>query len=174
MLYVIFLSFFLLGLCLQFVFRKEFIWSLDDGFLILINLLPWKWSKVFFFRQDYLLQPGLLDIFSRVLLSWVLIEFPCSFLGLYPFFTNSGVGLLDHDSSWDFLEIALLACFCAVHNHGFEMLFSFSAIVQHTPCPPFGFSILKAGLNKSVLMSVYSSSATIGNHSNPSLGMTVQ
>lgn len=67
------------------------------------------------------------------------------------------VGLLSIESSWDFLEVALLACFCAIHNHGFEMLFSFSAIVQHTPCPPLGFSILKAGLNKSVLLSVYAS-----------------
>ncbi|KAI3472681.1 hypothetical protein Pfo_030830 [Paulownia fortunei] len=70
----------------------------------------------------------------------------------------SQLGLLESDSSWDFLEIALLACFCAIHNHGFEMLFSFSAIVQHTPCPPVGFSILKAGLNKSVLLSVYATS----------------
>ncbi|XP_043719119.1 piezo-type mechanosensitive ion channel homolog isoform X3 [Telopea speciosissima] len=70
----------------------------------------------------------------------------------------SQLGLMDHVTSWDFLEIAVLACFCAVHNHGFEMLFSFSAIVQHTPCPPFGFSILSAGFNKSVLLSVYASS----------------
>ncbi|XP_042475858.1 piezo-type mechanosensitive ion channel homolog isoform X1 [Macadamia integrifolia] len=70
----------------------------------------------------------------------------------------SQLGLMDHATSWDFLEIAVLACFCAVHNHGFEMLVSFSAIVQHTPCPPFGFSILSAGLNKSVLLSVYASS----------------
>nr|GMD20021.1 piezo-type mechanosensitive ion channel homolog isoform X1 [Ipomoea batatas] len=69
----------------------------------------------------------------------------------------SQLGLLSIESSWDFLEVALLACFCAIHNHGFEMLFSFSAIVQHTPCPPLGFSILKAGLNKSVLLSVYAS-----------------
>lgn len=68
-------------------------------------------------------------------------------------------GLLEEDSSWDFLEVTLLACFCAIHNHGFEMLFSFSAIVQHAPSPPIGFSILKAGLSKSVLMSVYSSSS---------------
>ncbi|XP_073283729.1 piezo-type mechanosensitive ion channel homolog isoform X2 [Primulina huaijiensis] len=68
------------------------------------------------------------------------------------------LGLIGNDSSWDFLEIALLACFCAVHNHGFEMLFSFSAIVQHTPSPPIGFSILRAGLNKSVLLSVYATS----------------
>lgn len=55
------------------------------------------------------------------------------------------------------MEIALLACFCAIHNHGFHMLFSFSAIVQHFSCTPVGFSILKAGLNKSVLLSVYAS-----------------
>ncbi|KAK4482248.1 hypothetical protein RD792_009399 [Penstemon davidsonii] len=79
-----------------------------------------------------------------------------------------GVCLLESDSSRDFLEIALLACFCAIHNHGFEMLFSFSAIVQHTHCPPIGFSILKAGLNKSVLLSVYATSNFRGrceNHS---------
>ncbi|KAJ4842906.1 hypothetical protein Tsubulata_023830 [Turnera subulata] len=77
------------------------------------------------------------------------------------------LGLLKHESSWDFLEVALLACFCAIHNHGFEMLFSFSAIVQHTPSPPVGFSILKAGLSKSVLLSVYSSSTKIDSHANP-------
>nr|KYP71537.1 Protein FAM38B [Cajanus cajan] len=77
------------------------------------------------------------------------------------------LGLCEEDSAWDFLEVALLACFCAIHNHGFEMLFSFSAIVQHAPSPPVGFSILKAGLNKSVLLSVYASS-TVRN-SNESL-----
>ncbi|XP_057780295.1 piezo-type mechanosensitive ion channel homolog isoform X2 [Salvia miltiorrhiza] len=70
----------------------------------------------------------------------------------------SELGLVQNDSTWEFLEIALLACLCAIHNHGFEMLFSFSAIVQHTPCPPIGFGILKAGLNKSVLLSVYATS----------------
>ncbi|KAK4558511.1 hypothetical protein RGQ29_008015 [Quercus rubra] len=80
----------------------------------------------------------------------------------------SQLGLLEYDSSWDFLEVALLACFCAIHNHGFEMLFSFSAIVQHTPSLPVGFSILKAGLNKSVLLSVYASSTTKYSHDNPS------
>ncbi|XP_030552431.1 piezo-type mechanosensitive ion channel homolog isoform X1 [Rhodamnia argentea] len=69
----------------------------------------------------------------------------------------SQLGLLDRDSSWDFLEIALLACFCAIHNHGFDMLFSFSAVVQHSPSTPIGFGILKAGLSKSVLLSVYAS-----------------
>ncbi|XP_027363086.1 piezo-type mechanosensitive ion channel homolog isoform X4 [Abrus precatorius] len=33
------------------------------------------------------------------------------------------------------------------------------AIVQHAPSPPIGFGILKAGLNKSVLLSVYASSS---------------
>lgn len=86
-------------------------------------------------------------------------------------FYGSFAGLLEKESSWDFLEIALLACFCAIHNHGFEMLFSFSAIVQHTPSLPFGFSILKAGLNKSVLLSVYASSSTNYSHENPSYGI---
>ncbi|XP_043708760.1 piezo-type mechanosensitive ion channel homolog isoform X1 [Telopea speciosissima] len=78
--------------------------------------------------------------------------------GSYTMEVLSQLGLLDHASSWDFLEIAVLGCFCVVHNHGFELLFSFSAMVQHTPCPPFGFSILRAGLNKSVLLSVCASS----------------
>uniref|UniRef100_A0A803MX47 Piezo non-specific cation channel R-Ras-binding domain-containing protein n=1 Tax=Chenopodium quinoa TaxID=63459 RepID=A0A803MX47_CHEQI len=72
------------------------------------------------------------------------------------------------DSSWDFLETALLACFCTIHNHGFDMLFSFSAFVQHTPYPPVGFSVLKAGLNKSVLLSVYCSSASGDSSNGPS------
>ncbi|XVE77731.1 hypothetical protein DITRI_Ditri13aG0086100 [Diplodiscus trichospermus] len=80
----------------------------------------------------------------------------------------SQLGLLKHHSSWDFLEIALLACFCAIHNHGFEMLFSLSAIVQHTPSPPVGLSILRAGLNKSVLLSVYASPNTPNCHDNHS------
>ncbi|KAI4301305.1 hypothetical protein L6164_034596 [Bauhinia variegata] len=78
------------------------------------------------------------------------------------------LGLLEEDSSWDFLEVTLLACFCAIHNHGFDMLFSFSAIVQHAPSPPIGFSILKAGLNKSVLLSVYSSSIVRSSDDSPS------
>ncbi|KAL3626048.1 hypothetical protein CASFOL_029597 [Castilleja foliolosa] len=80
--------------------------------------------------------------------------------GSISFEVLSQLGFLERDSPWDFLEIALLACFCAIHNHGFEMLFSFSAIVQHTPFPPVGFSILRAGLNKSVLLSVYATSNT--------------
>ncbi|GAB4841187.1 hypothetical protein Ancab_021931 [Ancistrocladus abbreviatus] len=80
----------------------------------------------------------------------------------------SELGLLNSDGPWDFLEIALLACFCAVHNHGFEMLFSFSAIVQHTPYLPVGFRVLKAGLNKSVLLSVYATSTTRDGNDEPS------
>ncbi|XP_071738279.1 piezo-type mechanosensitive ion channel homolog [Rutidosis leptorrhynchoides] len=80
----------------------------------------------------------------------------------------SQLGLLERDSSWDFVEIALLACFCAIQKHGHKLLFSFSAIVQHTPCTPVGFSILKAGLNKSVLLSVYESGNTAENNDNPS------
>uniref|UniRef100_A0A2N9ELV3 Piezo-type mechanosensitive ion channel homolog domain-containing protein n=1 Tax=Fagus sylvatica TaxID=28930 RepID=A0A2N9ELV3_FAGSY len=71
----------------------------------------------------------------------------------------SHLGLLNHTSSWDFMKIALLACCCAIHNHGLDMLFSFSAIVQQTPCPPVGFTILRAGLMKSVLLSVYTSTS---------------
>ncbi|KAF2298634.1 hypothetical protein GH714_024432 [Hevea brasiliensis] len=37
-------------------------------------------------------------------------------------------------------------------------------IVQHTPSPPVGFSILKAGLNKSVLLSVYASQTAKYSH----------
>ncbi|GMJ11794.1 PIEZO1 [Hibiscus trionum] len=69
----------------------------------------------------------------------------------------SQLGSFNHVNSGDFLKIAVLACFSAIHNHGFEMLLSFSAIVQHTPCPPIGFSILRAGLLKSVILTVYTS-----------------
>uniref|UniRef100_A0A7N0TA13 Piezo non-specific cation channel R-Ras-binding domain-containing protein n=1 Tax=Kalanchoe fedtschenkoi TaxID=63787 RepID=A0A7N0TA13_KALFE len=71
----------------------------------------------------------------------------------------SELGLLKQSNSGDLSKIAVLACFCAIHNHGFETLFSFSVIVQHTPRPPIGFSILKAGLSKSVILSVYTSSS---------------
>ncbi|KAK6243143.1 hypothetical protein QUC31_009552 [Theobroma cacao] len=67
----------------------------------------------------------------------------------------SQLGSFTHANSGDLLKIAVLACFSAIHNHGFEMLLSFSAIVQHTPWPPIGFSILRAGLLKSVILSVY-------------------
>lgn len=72
----------------------------------------------------------------------------------------SQLGLSRHTSLRDFVEIGVLLCFCALQNHGLKLLFSLSAIVQHTPHPPFGFSILKAGLNKSVLLSVYASSGS--------------
>ncbi|KAL5566153.1 hypothetical protein UlMin_029317 [Ulmus minor] len=67
----------------------------------------------------------------------------------------SALGLFNQTSCGDFLPITLLACFCSLHNHGFDTLYSFSAIVQHAPSPPVGFSILRAGLIKSVLLSVY-------------------
>ncbi|KAK1398972.1 piezo-type mechanosensitive ion channel-like [Heracleum sosnowskyi] len=83
----------------------------------------------------------------------------------------SQLGLVDYDSTWDFVEIAVLACFCAIQNHGSEMLLSFSAFVRNTPCRPLGFSILRAGLNKSVLLSIYSSRATRSSHANFSNGV---
>ncbi|MBA0617615.1 hypothetical protein Godav_027042 [Gossypium davidsonii] len=110
------------------------------------------------FALLYLLQ---IDLISNAL------EQKCSSI----FEIMSQLGVLKHHSSWNFLEIALLGCFCAIHNHGFEVLFSFSAIVQHTPCPPVGFSILRAGLNKSVLLSVYVSPNTSFCYDNPSYGI---
>lgn len=68
-------------------------------------------------------------------------------------------GVSGHTQLRDFVEIGVLLCFCALQDHGLKLLFSLSSIVQHTPHPPFGFSILKAGLNKSVLLSVYASSS---------------
>ena len=113
--------------------------------------------------------------FLCIYFSFGLIVFSFSFLvgfrvWLYHF-TWTDVGLLEHDHSWDSLEIAMLACCCAVHKHGFDVLFSFSAMVQHTPNPPIGFSILKAGLNKSVLLSIYSSSTTRDCNDNRSHGI---
>lgn len=66
----------------------------------------------------------------------------------------------------------MLACFSAIHNHGFEMLLSFSAIVQHTPWPPIGFSILRAGLLKSVILSVYTRASGESQETNFSHGIT--
>lgn len=80
-------------------------------------------------------------------------------------------GLLNHTSG-DFMKIAVLACFCAIHNHGLDMLFSFSAIVQNTPCPPIGFNILRAGLIKSVLLSVHTSTSSETQNNNHSQGKT--
>ncbi|KAF3454410.1 hypothetical protein FNV43_RR04857 [Rhamnella rubrinervis] len=77
-----------------------------------------------------------------------------------PGFIHAVYSLLNKTSAGDFLEMALLACFCSIHNHGFDMLSSFSAIVQRAHCPPLGFRTLRAGLIKSVLLSVYSSRST--------------
>ena len=81
------------------------------------------------------------------------------------------VGLVDHSNNGDFMKIVALACFCTVHNHGFEMLFSFSAVLQHTPLP-FGFSIINAGLKKSVLLSVYTSKMGLIKQDSSSHGLT--
>ncbi|CAI0551081.1 unnamed protein product [Linum tenue] len=78
------------------------------------------------------------------------------------------LGFLSNSDSRDFLKIAALACFCALHNHGFEVLSAFSAIVQHTPCPPIGFSILRAGLVKSILLYVYTSRSKQSSDNNSS------
>lgn len=94
--------------------------------------------------------------------------------GCSDFFQWFNAGLLGRDSKWEFLEITLLACFCTIHNHGFEMLFSFSAIVQHTPSTPVGFSILRAGFNKSVLLSVYTATTNDYCHDNPSHGISIK
>ncbi|KAF8038804.1 hypothetical protein BT93_B1379 [Corymbia citriodora subsp. variegata] len=67
------------------------------------------------------------------------------------------LGLYKCDQNDHLLKIAMLGCFCALHNHGIEILFRFSNVVQQTPFPPIGFSILRAGLIKSVLFSVYTS-----------------
>ncbi|KAG8648226.1 hypothetical protein MANES_09G162700v8 [Manihot esculenta] len=79
------------------------------------------------------------------------------FNALKPGIIHAVYSFLNQASCGDFLRIAALACFCAVHNHGFEMLSSFSAILQNTPCHPIGFRILRAGLIKSVLLSNYTS-----------------
>lgn len=75
-------------------------------------------------------------------------------------------GLLNHIHSVDFFQISVLACFCAIHNHGLQTLLSFSAIVRQTSCPPVGFSILRAFLIKPVRLSGYSprSSESQGTH----------
>ncbi|CAN1124338.1 Piezo-type mechanosensitive ion channel homolog [Linum perenne] len=78
------------------------------------------------------------------------------------------LGFLSSANSRDFLKIGTLACFCALHNHGFEVLSAFSAIVQHTPCPPIGFGILRAGLVKSILLYVYTSRSKQSSDNNSS------
>ncbi|KAK7258817.1 hypothetical protein RIF29_24404 [Crotalaria pallida] len=86
--------------------------------------------------------------------------------GSYAFQILSELGLLNQTHSVDFFKISILACFCAVHNHGLQTLILFSAIVRHTSCPPVGFSILRAGLIKPVRLSGYSprSSERQGTH----------
>lgn len=86
-------------------------------------------------------------------------------------FFSLSAGLLNQTGAVDLLEIALLACFCSMHNHGFDMLSSFSAIVQLAPCPPIGFRTLRAGLIKSVLLSVYSSTSKVKQQINSSQGI---
>ncbi|XP_073222018.1 piezo-type mechanosensitive ion channel homolog isoform X3 [Cicer arietinum] len=73
--------------------------------------------------------------------------------GSYAFQILSRLGLLNHIHSVDFFKISILACFCAIHNHGLQTLLTFSAIVQHTSCPPVGFSIFRAGVSKPVRLS---------------------
>ncbi|XP_025982938.2 piezo-type mechanosensitive ion channel homolog [Glycine max] len=86
--------------------------------------------------------------------------------GSYAFQILSQLGLLNHIHSVDFFQISVLACFCAIHNHGLQTLLSFSAIVRQTSCPPVGFSILRAFLIKPVRLSGYSprSSESQGTH----------
>ncbi|XP_074311534.1 piezo-type mechanosensitive ion channel homolog isoform X2 [Silene latifolia] len=131
--------------------KPGFIHALYIIFFMLYLLRPtidWRMRQALIllceghFALLYILQ---LNLFAELLKSQ----------GSWPLKVLSQVGLLEYDSTGDFLKIVLLACFCVIHNHGFELLFSFSAILQHAPCLPFGFSILKAGLNKSVLLSVY-------------------
>jgi hypothetical protein len=73
-------------------------------------------------------------------------------------------GLLNDIHSVDFFKISILACFCAIHNHGLQTLLIFSAIVRHTSCPPVGFSILRAGLIKPVCLSGYNSPRSSVSH----------
>ncbi|RDY14846.1 Piezo-type mechanosensitive ion channel-like protein, partial [Mucuna pruriens] len=86
--------------------------------------------------------------------------------GSYAFQILSQLGLLNHIHSVDFFKISVLACFCAIHNHGLQTLLSFSAIVQQTSCSPVGFSFLRACLIKPVHLSGYSprSSESQGTH----------
>ncbi|XP_027349564.1 piezo-type mechanosensitive ion channel homolog [Abrus precatorius] len=76
--------------------------------------------------------------------------------GSYAFKILSQLGLLNHIHSVDLFEVSILACFCAIHNHGLQTLLLFSAIVRQTSCQPVGFSILRAGLIKPVRLSGFS------------------
>lgn len=114
-------------------------------YILQLNLVSRNLEQKGSISLEVLSQLGLFDFLSRISFSCIGFLIVCATL----------LGLVESSSFWNLLEIALLACSCSIHNHGFDMLFSFSAIVQHTPCLPIGFSILKAGLNKSVLLSVY-------------------
>ncbi|GAU11556.1 hypothetical protein TSUD_345470 [Trifolium subterraneum] len=81
--------------------------------------------------------------------------------GSFAFQILSQLGLLNDIHSVDFFKILILACFCAIHNHGLQTLLIFSAIVRHTSCPPVGFSILRAGLIKPVCLSGYSPRSSV-------------
>jgi piezo-type mechanosensitive ion channel component 1/2 len=84
------------------------------------------------------------------------------------------LGLSTDATTRDFLQIGLLLCFCAIHSHGYKMLLSLSRVLKDTPYPPVGFTILRTGLNKSVLLSVYSSqNFGIGRPSSSSNGIVV-
>ncbi|KAI4301844.1 hypothetical protein L6164_035084 [Bauhinia variegata] len=74
--------------------------------------------------------------------------------GSFAFQVLSQLGLLSHIYSADILKISILACLCAINNYGLQTLLTFSAIVQRTSCPPIGFSILRAGLIKPVIISI--------------------
>lgn len=84
---------------------------------------------------------------------------------------NIFAGLLNNATRGDFMKIAVLACFCAIQNHAFDMLFALSEVVQHTPFSPMGWNILKAGLNKSVLSSIYTSMSPESVENNSSQGI---
>ncbi|RYR02293.1 hypothetical protein Ahy_B06g081111 [Arachis hypogaea] len=73
--------------------------------------------------------------------------------GSYSLQILSKLGLVTDIHSLDLFKISILAFFCAIHNHGLQTLILFSAIVQQTSCPPFGFSILRAGLMNPVNLS---------------------
>lgn len=64
------------------------------------------------------------------------------------------LGLLGHSTFADFAKIGGLACLSAAYRNGPDMLLTFSTILQQIPFSPFCWSIIKTGLNKSVLLSV--------------------
>ncbi|KAL6324309.1 hypothetical protein AAG906_012555 [Vitis piasezkii] len=68
---------------------------------------------------------------------------------------------------WDFLKIAVLACFVPFIIMGLKCSSHFQQLCSMLP-PSIGFSVLKAGLNKSVLLSVYTSTSRESQHNNSS------